>query len=382
MRNHLEIFWQFLLLGLVSFGGPMAHIGYFRKTFVEKLRWLDDEAYTKLVALSQFLPGPSSSQVGFSIGLMRGGLLGGFLASLAFTLPSFLLLYFLATLHIEEIDNKVVFGVISGLKLFALIVVADACLSMFKSFCNSRLTVFIFILSTLILLTFQSFLLQIFVILLGGTIGAIFAKSPFKTEPKQYARPNIAALVLFLGVLIFTFLLHSESKLLTLFASFYQIGSLVFGGGHVILPLIAQSVPVDDSSFLVGYALAQAVPGPMFTIASYLGAVSVTSSPFLGAFAATLGIFLPGFLLIVIFRESFESYSKKPLVAKALIGVNATVVALIFAALLSPILPSAVDSIFDIVFAIIGFIVMRRYKIHIFYFICFYSMLGALSSYL
>jgi len=380
LKNHLEIFWQFLFLGLVSFGGPMAHIGYFRKTFVQKLGWLDDEAYTKIVALSQFLPGPSSSQVGFSIGLMRGGLFGGLLASIAFTLPSFLLLYFFATLNIEHIKNEIVFGVISGLKLFAVVVVADASLSMFKSFCKSRLTVIIFVLSSFILLAFQSFLLQISVILFGGILGAIFAKTPFKVEPQHYARPNITVLLLFFAILIFAFLLHSENQLLTLFASFYQIGSLVFGGGHVILPLIAQSVPVDESSFLVGYALAQAVPGPMFTIASYLGAVSVANSPFLGALSATLGIFLPGFLLIVIFRESFESYSKKPLIAKALIGINASVAALIFAALCNPILPSAIHSIFDIVFALLGFIVMRKFRIHIFYFICFYSMVGVVMS--
>jgi chromate transporter len=380
MKNYFEIFWQFLLLGLTSFGGPMAHLGYFRKTFVEKLQWLDDEAYAKIVALSQFLPGPSSSQVGFSIGLKKGGLVGGILASIAFTAPSFFLLYFLATLSIHTIDNKIVFGIISGLKLFAVVVVADATLGMFKNFCKTKVTIFIFILSVFMLLLFQNFLFQILVIVVAGILGIIFIKFNANEEKQTYIQPNWKVLFLFFSILIFTILASSQNQFINFFNSFYQIGSLVFGGGHVILPLIAENSAIDENSFLVGYALAQAVPGPMFTIASYLGAVSFQDSPFFGALIATFGIFLPGFLLILAFEKSFESYSKKPLIATALIGINASVVAILFAALCHPIIPSAISSIWDIIFVLIGFFVMQKYKIHILYFICFYCLLTILNT--
>lgn len=376
IKNYFGIFWQFLLLGFTSFGGPMAHLGYFRKTFVEKLEWLDDEAYAKIVALSQFLPGPSSSQVGFSIGLKKGGLTGGIIAFIAFTAPSFFLLYFLATLDIDNIQNDLVIGIISGLKLFAVVVVADAFLSMFKNFCKTKLTIFIFALSSLILLFFQNFLLQIFMIIFAGTLGAFFLKPSTKDETTNYILPNIKVLILFLAILFFSFIFTTQNQLINLFNSFYQTGSLVFGGGHVILPLIAQNSFIEPNSFLVGYAFAQGVPGPMFTIASYLGAVSFDSSPFLGALVTTFGIFLPGFLLILAFDKSFESYSKKPLIASALIGINASVVALLFVALCNPIFPSAVGSLWDFVFALVGFLVMRKYQIHIFYFIAFYCVIG------
>jgi chromate transporter len=269
MKNYLDIFWQFLILGFTSFGGPIAHLGYFRKTFVEKLKWLDDVSYARIVALSQFLPGPSSSQVGFSIGLRKGGLIGGLVAFISFTLPSFLTLYFLATLNITNIKNEIVFGIISGLKLFAVIIVMDALFSMFKSFCTTKLTIFIFILSSLVLLVSQNFILQILVIIFAGIIGAIFSKSNIQNEPIEYKKPNIAIFGLFILILIFSFLFNSTNQLINLFNSFYQVGSLVFGGGHVILPLIAQNKLIDENSFLLGYAFAQAVPGPMFTIASY-----------------------------------------------------------------------------------------------------------------
>lgn len=382
MKIYFEIFWQFLVLGVTSFGGPMAHLGYFRKTFVEKLQWLDDEAYAKIVALSQFLPSPSSSQVGFSIGLKKGGLVGGILASIAFTAPSFFLLYFLAILNVSNIQNKLVTGIISGLKLFAVVVVADATLAMFKNFCKTKVTIFIFILSILILLLFQNFLFQIAVIIVAGILGTIFIKFNANEEKQTYIQPNWKVLFLFFSILIFTIVISSQNQFINFFNSFYQIGSLVFGGGHVILPLIAENSAVNENNFLIGYALAQAVPGPMFTIASYLGAVSFHDSPFFGALIATFAIFLPGFLLILAFEKSFESYSKKPLIATALIGINACVVAILFAALCNPIIPSAISSIWDIIFILIGFIFMQKYKIHIFYFICFYCLLTIINRFI
>ena len=371
MKNIFEIFYRFFILGLFSFGGPVAHLGYFRKEFVEKLQWLSEESYSKIVALSQFLPGPSSSQVGFTIGLKKGGLAGAIAAFVAFTLPSFLLLYFLATLQIENTQSSLINSIISGLKLFAVVIVADAIIAMFGNFCKTRFTLFIFVLSSLILLLFQNFFVQILVIILSGIIAMIFLKSNAQTEQKQYEKPRILPLLLFIIPFVFSLFFVCSNELLVLFDSFYKVGSLVFGGGHVVLPLIAQTVPVEENSFLVGYALAQAVPGPMFTIASYLGAVSIPNNAFLGALIATLAIFLPGFLLILAFEKSFESYSKKPKIASAIIGINASVVALLFVALCDPIFVSGVKGILDFVVALGVLVVLRKYKISIFYCIAF-----------
>jgi len=184
-------------LGLVSFGGPIAHLGYFRKTFVEKLQWLDDEGYSKLVALAQFLPGPSSSQVGFAIGLKRGGIWGAIFAFLGFTLPSFFIMYFLATLALESNQSQIVVGLIDGLKLFAIVVVADATFGMYKSFCKSKITLFIFILSTIFLLIFQNSFAQIGVLLFAGLIGIVFEKSKNISIIEKTKKPNFIPLSLF-----------------------------------------------------------------------------------------------------------------------------------------------------------------------------------------
>jgi len=380
MKNYVEIFWQFLLLGLTSFGGPMAHLGYFRKTFVEKLGWLDDESYAKIVALCQFLPGPSSSQVGFSIGMKKGGVAGGVIAFVAFTLPSFLILYFLATLEIKQIDNQTIVGIISGLKLFAVVIVADATFGMFNSFCKTKLAFSIFILCALTLLFFQTFFIQILVIALAGCLGATFVKSEPKSEPQHYIQPSIPLLLLFFGILFFGIALSHHNELIELFISYYQMGGLIFGGGHVLLPLIAHNTPVDESSFLMGYAFAQAMPGPMFTIATYLGAITIENNPFAGALVATLGIFLPGFLLLLAFEKSFESYSKKPIIKSALLGINASVVAIIFAALCDPIIPSAITSWGDALLVLGAFVVIRKYKVHVVYLLCLFCLLGVAKS--
>lgn len=366
MKNQIEIFWRFLLLGFTSFGGPIAHLGYFKKTFVDKFKWLDEETYVKIVALSQFLPGPSSSQTGFCIGLRKGGLVGGILAFIGFTLPSFLALYLLAVLHIDTVENKIVFGIVNGLKLFAVVVVTDATLSMFRKFCKSNLTIFIFILCCIILFILQSFISQILVIVLAGTIGFIFAKNENLNKTTQYIKPNLYAFILFIAILIFGLLYTSNNVFINLFNSFYQIGSLVFGGGHVVLPMIAQNEFVNKDSFLLGYAFAQAVPGPMFSIASYLGATNFETSSLIAALTATIAIFLPGFLLILSFEKSFESYSNKPLVSKALIGINASVVAILFVALCDPIFVNGVKNILDLMIAIVGVFLLNRYKFSIF----------------
>lgn len=378
--NKLNIFWQFFVLGLFSFGGPMAHIAYFRKKFVEELKWLDDEKFSSLLALSNFLPGPSSSQVGFSIGLERGGIFGAVIAFFAFTLPSFLLLYLAAIFQSSYSDSLIVQGLISGLKLFAVVIVADATIGMFKTLCKDNITRVIFVLATTVLVIVQGFFIQLLVIILAGVFSFVFTKNSIE-KPKEYKKPYLFPLILFAFLLFVAPLIPFKNELFNMFNSFYQVGSLVFGGGHVVLPLISSNVEVGSTDFLTAYSLAQAVPGPMFTIASYIGAISYEQSAFIGALVATLAIFLSGFLLILAFSKSFESYSKNPTISKVVIGVNASVVAILFSVFATIVFPSGVLNIYDLLFAALGFFILRKFKTPILFIIlifCLYGVIGKL----
>lgn len=381
MKNIIDIFIKFFALGLVSFGGPMAHIGYFQKRFVEQLKWLDEQAYSKLLALSQFLPGPSSSQVGFAIGLKRGGALGAIAAFVAFTFPSFIVLYLLATFSLTNSESSLIFGAILGLKLFAVVIVSDATISMFKSFCKDKITIAIFILATLMLILISSPFIQILVLILSAIIGKVFIDDSSKEEPTELKKTKKLPLVLFFVLLLILPFFTNYSLELKLFSSFYEVGSLVFGGGHVVLPLLEQGLEslVSKDDFLLAYSFAQAIPGPMFTIASYLGADIMKESAFLGAFIATLAIFLPGFLLILAFSESFESYSKKKAVLSALAGVNAAVVGLLASVLIVSVAPSAIYSTFDVILVLAGLVLIRTIKIPILYTILLFVIIGILK---
>ncbi|MGA1931785.1 chromate efflux transporter [Arcobacter sp. YIC-464] len=383
MKNYIDIFIKFFTLGLFSFGGPMAHIGYFRKTFVEKLNWLDDNSYSKILALSQFLPGPSSSQVGFAIGLKRGGLIGAITAFVAFTFPSFILLYFIATFNLSSSQNSSIEALIIGLKLFAVVVVSDAIISMFKSFCKDKITLAIFSVSSIFLISLSFVYIQILVLLLAALIGYFFAKEEFIEEKVETIKNKKLPLIMFFALLFILPIFSSTSIELQIISSFYEAGSLVFGGGHVVLPLLQETLKdlVSKDDFLLSYSLAQAVPGPMFTIASYLGSAILKESALLGALLATLAIFLPGFLLILAFYESFESLSKKCSIKKALIGINAAVVALLFAVLINSVIPSAIYSIFDFLLVLIAIFLMRMYSISIFYYILAFIAIGFFKTF-
>lgn len=376
---NISIFWHFFILGLFSFGGPIAHIGYFRKKFVEELKWLNDEDFSKIVALSQFLPGPSSSQVGFTIGLKKGGIFGAILAFIAFTTPSFLLLYLAATFQNIYENSSVIYTLMGGLKLFAVVIVADATFSMFKALCKTTLSKIIFVFATLFLIFNQSFFTQIIVLVVSGLV-ALFLIKDKDSNKMKYEKPYILPLFIFLILLILLPFFANQDKLLSLFNSFYQVGSLVFGGGHVVLPLIKSNINIDENSFLVAYSLAQAVPGPMFTIASYIGVVAFEERPFLGALISTFAIFLPGFLLILTFYKSFESYSKNPTISKIITGINTSVVAILFSVLVTIVIPSGVLNIYDLLFAILGFFMIRKFKISILLLILFYCGYGYIRS--
>lgn len=382
MSNLIDIFYRFFILGLVSFGGPIAHIAYFKKTFVDKLKWFDDESYSKIVALSQFLPGPSSSQVGFTIGLKRGGIFGGVLAFIAFTLPSFLFLYFLWYFGVFQNDNSYINSVIYALKIFAVVIVLDATFGMFKSFCKDKNTIAIFIFASILLIFFSSIFNQIFVLILCAILGFLFIKTENKNREKIIL-PNFLILGIFLVLLFLAFSFEFKNELINLFFDFYKSGSLVFGGGHVVLPLLQESLgnQVFDDTFLIAYSLAQTVSGPMFTIATYLGADIIKDSPFVGALVATFGIFLGGFLLILAFYKSFDSFSKNDKLSRIITAINSGVVALLFATLVNTIVPAAIYSVFDVVLVIIGFVLIRYFKINIFYIILGFILIYLIKSF-
>jgi len=371
VNNIINIFYRFFFLGLISFGGPIVHLAYFRKTFVEKLKWLKEEDYSKFVALSHFLPGPSSSQVGFCIGLEKGGLLGGITAFIAFTFPSFILLYILALFNISQNENILITNIITGLKLFALVIVLDAIITMFKNFCKNKTTQFIFILSTLVLIAFSSLYVQVIVLITAAILSSIFLNEREKEQTLARKKINSLPFILFLMfffLLPFFTYLNNEIKL---FSDFFSAGSMVFGGGHVVLPLLKEHLShvISDENFLLAYSFSQAIPGPMFSIASYLGANYFKESAFLGSLLAALAIFLPGFLLILTFKESFQSISKQKNILNAIAGINAAVVSLLTALMITTVYPSAVHSSSDLIQALLGLIVLRVFKIPILYMI-------------
>jgi len=376
MIRVFEVFYRFLALGCISFGGPAAHIGYFQTTFVQKLNWLDQQAYGKLVALSQFLPGPGSSQVGFAIGLRQAGLAGGLAAFIGFTLPSFFLLYLLATFALDARDSDVVNGVIQGLKLLAVIVVADASLSMFKSFCKDKLSIALMVISTLCLLVFPGLWTQMAVLVLAALAG-VFLSASSEIQQTALTVLRIKRFPLIIFSLLFLGLPFIGAEL---FASFYHAGSLVFGGGHVVLPLLQQTVgeQISNDQFLTGYAAAQAVPGPMFTLATYLGASLWPAEPLMGALLATIGIFLPGFLLVYGLQDAWESLTQNPQVAGGAAAINAAVVGLLVSALYNPVLISAVTQPVDLIFVALGFLALRIMKLPVIALVLAMSTIGVL----
>lgn len=366
MQTLLEIFWRFLALGCVSFGGPAAHMGYFQKAFVQKLKWIDDESYARLISLSQFLPGPGSSQVGFAIGLRRGGMAGGVAAFLGFTLPSFILMYLLASSAVSQTDNQWFAGMVHGLKLLAVVVVADATLSMFRSFCKTTITISIAVMTAATLLIFPSLWTQMAVLVVAAVAGLVL-HTPANTISPQTATIKWGVIGVFTLLFITLPIAAIWSPLFALVSDFYQSGSLVFGGGHVVLPLLQQSLgdTVSPDRFLTGYAAAQAVPGPMFTLATFLGADLKPANPFIGALLATLAVFLPGFLLVISLQDAWESLAENPKVAGAIWGINASVVGLLMAALYQPVFASAVTQPLHMALVIVGFFVLRTFKIPI-----------------
>ncbi|ELC0659301.1 chromate efflux transporter [Vibrio fluvialis] len=374
----LDIFRTFFTLGWVSFGGPAAHIGYFRQAFVQKRGWLTDDEYAQIVALSQFLPGPGSSQVGFAIGYQRAGLFGACAAFLGFTLPSVMLMLLIALLSSQLLNQPLFLHIVHGLKLLAVLVVADAAWGMYQNFCRQKLTILLCLVTAIALLCVPTLTTQMLVLIVAALVGASQLKgAPPKEATKGYSLswvPLALFAILFFGLP----LVSSYSSLLGVFDHFYQAGSLVFGGGHVVLPLLQNTLgdQITSDTFLTGYAAAQAVPGPMFTFATYLGYALDPDSPITSALIATVAIFLPGFLLLLGVIKHWRALAAIPAINGALAGVNASVVGLLIAALYQPVFSSAVSTTFDIAAILLGFVLMKILRLPILLMVICFALAG------
>jgi chromate transporter len=368
-----EVLLIFLKLGLSCFGGPIAHIGYFRDEFVVRRRWLDDQAYADLVALCQFLPGPASSQVGFSVGLMRAGYLGGAAAWTGFTLPSAILLVLFAY-GAGNLHGAIGAGLLHGLKLVAVAIVAQAVWGMARTLCPDRERASIAAVAALIILFSGSSIAQIGAIAFGALAGLWLCRDGQPVQSGHVVVPvsrrvGIAALIVFFVLLAGLPLLRNlgAGSGAELFDAFYRSGALVFGGGHVVLPLLREAFVtpgwVSDDTFLAGYGAAQAVPGPLFTFAAYLGAVANPSPHGVpGAILGLIGIFLPGILVLLGALPFWDALRNKTGAQAMMRGVNAAVVGLLGAALYNPVWTSSVYAPGDFAIALTGFVLLTAWR--------------------
>ncbi|MDP2713358.1 chromate efflux transporter [Rheinheimera sp.] len=365
-----QLFIIFFRLGCSSFGGPVAHLGYFHHEFVEKRRWYSAQSYAELVALCQFLPGPASSQVGIAIGLNAAGYRGALLSWLGFTLPSAALMLGFAVVYLTFAQSADQLW-LSGLKIVALAVVAQAVWGMGKSLCPDPARAGIALLSAVLVLLLSGVVAQIAVMLVAALVGILLLPqqpaTPRQATQKANTRASWWCLLLFFVLLagLPVAAQFYRNEWLSLFDSFYRAGALVFGGGHVVLPLLqSELVPhgwLSDEAFLAGYGAAQAVPGPLFSLATYLGAVSAGSVA-AGAILATVAIFLPAFLLLFAALPWWQRLSYYPAMRRAMAAVNAAVVGLLLAALYDPVFISAIHGPVELVFALLAFLALMYWK--------------------
>ena len=373
-RSPWAVFLIFMRLGLTAFGGPIAHLGYFREEFVTRRQWLSERSYADLVALCQFLPGPASSQVGIAIGLSRSGYAGALAAWAGFTLPSALALILFA-LGLAHYADVVPAGVLHGLKVVAVAVVAQAVWGMARTLCPDAPRISLMAAAACLVLLLPSVWGQLIVIVLAALLGLWL----FKPQPGAAHEPlplpvgrrvGVLWLLLFLALLLGLPLLAAwvPSPTLALLDAFYRSGSLVFGGGHVVLPLLqAEVVPtgwVSNDTFLAGYGAAQAVPGPLFTFAAFLGtAMNQSPAGWLGGLLCLLAIFTPAFLLVVGALPFWELLRRHSRTQAALTGINAAVVGLLLAALYHPVWTSAIQAPQDFALALVALVALMVWKL-------------------
>ncbi|MBF2753184.1 MULTISPECIES: chromate efflux transporter [Staphylococcaceae] len=370
MYKYINIFFVALKLGLLSFGGPTAHLGYFYDEYVKKRKWLDEKEYSDLVALCQFLPGPASSQVGIGIGTIRGGIGGGIISFIGFTIPSVIILMIFSTLFTNSDAN---FTWMQGLKLVAVAIVAQAIIGMGKKLTNTKTTIALALFVLILSLVINNLYIQVIALSITGIYGLIFLKQTStdrtKTKNKSFKLPKkLGFISLSLFFLLLTVLPIASSMTnnlwLKMFDSFYRSGSLVFGGGHVVLPLLKNEfVPsglISPDNFITGYAAAQAVPGPLFTFASYIG-MSIEGVG--GAILATIAIFLPAFLLLFGILPFWDNIKSNIYAEGFLKGISAGVVGILIAAFYNPIWTSTIKSELDFALASSLFVFLVYYKL-------------------
>jgi len=366
-----EVFWAFLKLGLTSFGGPIAHLGYFRDELVTRRAWVSEAAYADLVALCQFLPGPASSQVGFALGLMRAGWLGALAAFTAFTLPSALVLLGFA-MTAANLAGPVGTGALNGLKIVAVAIVAQAVLGMARVLCPDAPRAAIAVAAVAVLAFVPGPLGMVGAITLGGVAGLILGRGASAPASRSAPVPvsrgvALGALAAFFALLALLPLVAGQGQALAVIDSFYRAGALVFGGGHVVLPLLQAEVVapgwVSPDTFLAGYGAAQAVPGPLFTFAAYLGAVlGPEPNGLAGAALALVAVFLPGFLLLVGVLPFWDQFRRMARAQSLMQGANAAVVGILGAALYAPVFTSAIGDMRDFALALACFVLLVAWK--------------------
>lgn len=368
-KSLLEVLFVSTKLGLTSFGGPVAHLGYFHEEYIRRRKWMDERSYADLVALCQFLPGPASSQIGIGIGVMRAGVLGGIFAFIGFTMPSVILLILFALilqgLHITDASW------IHGLKLVAVAIVAHAIIGMAEKLTPDIQRKIIALFAVASTLLWQTAYTQVGIIIVSGIIGFLIYKEHKEEKNEQYSffiskKFASICLILFFSLLILLPVLREVTSIswIAMFDSFYRAGSLVFGGGHVVLPLLEKEfVPtgmLSKETFLAGYGATQAVPGPLFTFAAYLGTIM---NGLQGGLLATVAVFLPAFLLIFGTLPFWDTLRKNNKIKGALMGVNAAVVGILISAFYSPIWTSSILAPIDFVFAAILFSMLAYWKL-------------------
>lgn len=366
-----EVFSVFFKLGLTSFGGPIAHLGYFRDELVTRRKWLSDHAYADLVALCQFLPGPASSQVGFALGMMRAGWLGALAAFTAFTLPSALVLLVFA-MTAASISGPIGTGALNGLKIVAVAIVAQAVWGMTKTLCPDRERAAIAVGAVVMLAFLPGAFGMVGAIVLGALSGLALGRGTGAPVGGHVTMPvsrgiAAAALATFFALLCLLPLVAEQSQGLAVIDGFYRAGALVFGGGHVVLPLLQAEVVqpgwVTPDQFLAGYGAAQAVPGPLFTFAAYLGAVlGPEPNGFAGAVIALLAVFLPGFLILIGVLPFWDRFRAMASAQSLMQGANAAVVGILGAALYSPVFTSAISDLRDFALALACFVLLMAWK--------------------
>lgn len=366
-----EVFATFLKLGLTSFGGPIAHLGYFREELVNRRKWLSDHAYADLVALCQFLPGPASSQVGFALGMMRAGWLGALAAFTAFTLPSALVLIVFA-MTAANIAGPIGTGALHGLKIVAVAIVAQAVWGMAKNLCPDKQRAAIAVVAVAMLAFLPGATGMLGAIIVGALAGLALGRGTGTPIGGHITMPvtrgsAALALLVFVGLLVLLPLLAEQGQALAVADSFYRAGALVFGGGHVVLPLLEAEVVrsgwVTPDAFLAGYGATQAVPGPLFTFSAYLGAVlGPEPNGVAGAVIALFAVFLPGFLILIGVLPFWDQFRSMARAQSLMQGANAAVVGILGAALYSPVFTSAIGDMRDFTLALACLVLLMAWK--------------------